>query len=336
VFYTCIKEHVLILTIHVDDCAFTGSSPTLIAEYKHKLNACYSLTDLGPIHWLLGIKITRNRSARTISLSQTSYIDSIISRFKLNDAKPYGTPMVPGAVYSSKDSPSDATEAAKMQKTPYREAVGSLMYAAVATRPDISHAVSALSRFLDNPGSTHWEAVKRVFRYLAGTRNHTLTYGGERHDLIGYTDADGAMEEHRHAVSGYAFLIDGGAVSWYSRKQELVTLSTAEAEYVAATHAAKEAIWLRRLILELFPLPTSPTILFCDNQAAIKLASDDNYHARTKHIDIRYHFIRQVVADGTVSLVYCPTDDMAADFLTKSLPKWKVSMHACTLGLHRV
>ena len=113
------------------------------------------------------------------------------------------------------------------------------MYASVATHPDITHAISALSRFLDNPGSTHWEAVKRVFHYLAGTKHFALTYEGERRDLIGYTDADGASEEHRHAISRHTFLIDGGAISWYSRKQEIVTLSTAEAEYVTAMHAAK-------------------------------------------------------------------------------------------------
>jgi transposase InsO family protein len=330
------EGQLLILAIHVDDCILTGSSPELIAQYKSKLNDCYALTDLGPIHWLLGIKITRDRPARTISLSQTSYIDSIISRFGLGDAKSYSTPMVPGVIHSRNDCPSDPTELDRMKKTPYREAIGSLMYASVATRPDITYAVSALSRFLDNPGSIHWEAAKRVFRYLSGTRDFTLTYGEERHDLIGYTDADGATHEHRHAISGYAFLVDGGAISWQSRKQELVTLSTAEAEYVAATHAAKEAIWLRRLIFELFSIPPSPTTLFCDNQAAIKLAIDDNYHARTKHIDIRFHFIRQTITDGALTLIYCPTDDMTADILTKSLPKWKVSTHVCTLGLRRV
>jgi ribonuclease HI len=336
VFFAKIGDHILILAIHVDDCALTGSSPSLITEYKSKFNACYTLTDLGPIHWFLGIKITRDRSAHTISLSQTSYIDSIIVRFKLEDAKSFSTPMIPGINYSRLESPSDATEAARMEKVPYREAIGSLMYASVATRPDITHAVSALSRFLDNPGSTHWEAVKRVFRYLAGTRTFALTYSGDKQDLVGYTDADGASEEHRHAISGYAFLIDRGTVSWYSHKQEIVTLSTAEAEYVAAMHAAKEAIWLCRLIFELFPLPTTPTTIHCDNQAVIKLAMDDNYHARTKHIDICYHFIRQVIAEKTITLIYCPTDDMAADFLTKSLPKWKVSSHSCTLGLRRV
>jgi hypothetical protein len=244
--------------------------------------------------------------------------------------------MLPNATYSKSDAPSTPDEEFRMRKIPYREAIGSLMYLAVATRPDIAFAVSTLSQFLDNPGDAHWEAVKRIFRYLAGSKSFELTYGGERHDLIGYTDADGAVQEHRRAISGYAFLIDGGAISWASRKQELVTLSTAEAEYVAATHAAKEAIWLRKLVGELFPSLLTPITLYCDNQSAIKLAQDDNYRARTKHIDLRYHFIRQAVATGAIDLVYCPTEDMAADNLTKALPKWKANSHNLALGLRRV
>ena len=117
-------------------------------------------------------------------------------------------------------------------------------------------------------------------------RNYALTYRAEQHDLLGYTDADSALQEHYHAISGYTFLIDGGVISWMSCKQELVTLSTAEAEYVAATHAAKECIWLQRLICKLFPLLILQMTLHCDNQAALVLAINDNYHVRTKHIDI--------------------------------------------------
>jgi hypothetical protein len=198
-----------------------------------------------------------------------TYINTMLKRFTLTDAKPYRSPMVPGIVYSKDDSPSSPQEAARMEKVPYREAIGSLMYASVATRPDIPFAVTALSQFLDNPSEVHWEAVKRILRYLSGTKDFVLTYGNERHDLIGYTDADGATQEHRQAISGHAFLIDGGAVSWSSKKQELVTLSTADAEYVAAMHAAKEALWLRRLVFELFPSLEAPTILYCDNQAPL-------------------------------------------------------------------
>jgi hypothetical protein len=169
---------------------------------------------------------------------------------------------------------------------------------------------------------------------LSGTRDFALTYGDERHDLLGYSDADGTTQEHRHAISGYAFLIDGSAVSWSSQKQELITLSTAESEYIAATHAAREALWLHRLLFELFPSLEAPIPLFCDNQAALRLIEDDNYQARTKHIDKRYHFIREVTQNGVLQLIYCPTDDMVADILTKALPKWKATFYASTLGLH--
>jgi hypothetical protein len=292
VFYVRIRQDTLMLAVHVDDCAMTSSSPKLIAKYKRKLNARYALTDLGPISWLLGIKITCNRDACTISLSQTAYIESILARFSLTDAKAYSTPMVPSATYGKADSPASATDAVCMRKVPYREAIGSLMYASVTTRPDITFTVSTLSQFLENPGEAHWEAVKRVFCYLSGTCDLTLTYGGERQNLEGYTDADRASQDHHQAISSHTFMIDGRAVSWSSRKQELVTLSTAEAEYIAATHAAKECIWMHHLIGELFPPSVSrSTTVHCNNQAALVLVKDDNYHACTKHINIRYHFI---------------------------------------------
>ena len=333
VFHAHVEDHRIIIAVHVDDCAITSSSGELLQSFKKKINERHSITDLGPIHWLLGIKVTRDQNARTISLSQQSYIDTIIRRFNLQDAKAIPTPIVPGISYSTQDGPTNETEAARMDKTPYREAIGSLMYAAVATRPDISFAVSMLSQFLENPGEAHWEAVKRIFRYLAGTREHALTYGGEEHELTGYTDADGSGQDHRRAISGFAYLIDGGAVSWRSRKQELVALSTAEAEYIAATHAAKEGIWLQRLIGELYDVVITPTTLHCDNQAALTLATTDNFHARTKHIDIRYHFIRHCVETGAFKLIYCPTDDMVADIFTKALPGWKVKGHTAALGL---
>jgi hypothetical protein len=269
VFHARVEDHVLVLAIHVDDCIFTGDSAKIIAEYKEKLNQIYALTDLGPVHWSLGIKISCDQNKRTISLSQKQYIDSLLTRFALDNTKAYATPIVPGATYSRGDSPASKTEEASMKTVPYREAIGSLMYASVATHPDISFAVSTLSQLLDNPGRAHWDAMKCVLRYLSGTRDFELTYGIERHDMLGFMDTDGAVQEHRCAILGNVFLMDGGANSWSSWKQELITLSTAEAEYVAATHAAKEAIWLRKLIFELFPTLKAPTTLYCDNQAML-------------------------------------------------------------------
>ena len=334
VFYAKSGNDIAILACHVDDCTITGSSKELVQSYKDKLKQKYSLTDLGPANWLLGIKITRDPERRTMSLSQESYIDSILTKFNFTDLKPFSTPMDPSIRFSRDQCPQTIEEIADMKKVPYREAIGSLNYCAVATRPDIAFSVSLLAQFMDNPGRVHWEAVKRIFRYLSGTKNWKLTYGTTDNGLEGYTDADGSSQEHRHAISGYVFLVNGGAISWSSKKQELVTLSTAESEYVAATYAAKEALWLRRIVNEVFEPVTKPMTLYSDSQSAIALTKDGSYHARTKHIDIRYHFIRFVVQNGSIKLIYCPTEEMTADILTKALPNTKAKHFANSLGLH--
>jgi hypothetical protein len=220
-----------------------------------------------------------------------------------------------------------------MRNIPYHEAVGSLMYASLGTRPDITYAVQAVSRFSKNPGLPHWDAVKRIFRYLKGTKELWLSYGGKGMELTGYADADGNMAEDHHAISGYAFLLHGGTISWSTKRQEIISLSTTESEYVAATYAAKEALWLRSLLSQLFDTNLEATTLFSDNQSAIALTKDHQYHARTKHIDIRFHFIRWIVENGSLRLIYCPTDDMVADTLTKALPSPKVKHFARELGL---
>ena len=333
VFYWHKGNDRMVIVVHVDDCTIVGNSQELIDDCKHKINAKYAMTDLGPTSWVLGIKITRNLDERTLGLSQTAYIDSILRRFNFTNLKPVSTPMDPTIRYSKTQCPETLEEKARMKNIPYREAIGALMYCAVATRPDISFAVALLSQFLENPGEVHWNGVKHIYRYLLSTKNLQLVFGETKNSIAGYTDADGATQEHRHAISGYAFLIDGGAVSWFSRKQETVTLSTAEAEYVAATHAAKEAIWLKRLITETFDFPNDPITLHCDNQSAIALTKDNAHHSRTKHIDIRYHFIRYSVQDGKINIVYCPTNDNVADTLTKPLPSIKAKHFAAALGL---
>lgn len=321
--------------IHVDDCLTTGSSQKLLDEFKRQVNGKYKMTDLGPCKWLLGVKVTRDMQARTIALSQHAYVDSIVTRFNFDDLKPSAIPIDPAVPLRKSQSPTTLADIAKMKNVPYREAVGSLMYAAMGTRPDIAFATSTVAQFLENPGWIHWEAVKRIFRYLKGTRDLSLVYGGKKEDLQGWVDADGASQEHRRAISGYVFMVDGGAISWSSKKQELVTLSTAEAEYVAATHAAKEAMWLRALFGEVFNPIGKPTTIFGDNQSAIALAHGGNYHARTKHIDIRYHFIRYIIEAGSIKLIYCPTNEQTADTLTKALPSTKAKHFATVMGLQQ-
>lgn len=333
VFFRVQDTDLIVIVVHVDDLTVVASTIALIREVKEKLREVFEISDEGEIHWILGFAVDRDRPNRTLSLSQTSYIDSIVRRYGLEDAKPVSTPMDPHSNLSTSQSPTTTAEIAEMRNVPYREAVGSLMYASLGTRPDITYAVAILSRYSDNPGRAHWDAVRRVLRYLKGTRTLRLTYGVKALDLVGYTDADGSMHEDRKAISGYAFLIDGGAVSWSSKRQELISLSTTESEYVAITHASKEALWLRSLIGQVFAPFAGPTPLNSDNQSAIALARDHQYHARTKHIDIRFHFIRWVIEDKKIQLIYCPTDDMIADALTKALPSPKVKHFASALGL---
>ena len=336
VFFKRIGEDIVILAVHVDDCAVTGNSMTIIKEFMIAMNKKYKLTNTGLASWLLGIKITRDLTNRMLSLSQHAYIEAIITKYNFNDLKPLAIPINPSILLSKTQGPSKLEDIARMKNVPYREAVGSLMYTAMGTRPDIALATSTVAQFCDNPGWVHWEAVKRIFRYLLGTKKLELVYGGESRGIVGYVDADGALQEHRRAISGYIFMVGGGAVSWSSKKQEFVTLSTTEAEYITQTHAAKEAVWLCHLLTELFGPMEGPTTLFSDSKSAIALAQDSHYHARTKHIDIRYHFIRYIIEASTIKLVYCSTDNMTADTLMKALPSIKAKHFASALGLSTV
>ena len=188
------------------------------SKIQDKLKEKYFLTDLGPANWLLGIKITRDLEAQTISLLQSSYLDSILMQFSFTDLKPFAMPMTHLFDFQKTKCPQTLEESAEMSKVPYREAIGSLNYCAVAMHPDIAFSVSLLAQYMENPGRTHWEAVKQIFRYLLGTKDWKLVYRGTNDGLEGYTDADGSSQEHQHAISGYAFLMNGGAIFWSSKK----------------------------------------------------------------------------------------------------------------------
>ncbi|KIK15212.1 hypothetical protein PISMIDRAFT_16670 [Pisolithus microcarpus 441] len=319
VFHGRIGKDIIILASHVDDCTVMGSSPNLIRSFKAEINTQYKITDLGPIGWLLGMK--------------ESYINAILTKYNLADAKPSAIPMDPSLKLMQANVLQPAKEATCMKNVPYHAAVGSLMHLAVGTRPDIAFTVSTVAQFNNAPTPTHWEAIKWIYKYLVSTKSLALTFGGIEKGLKGYTDADGAMQEHCHTISGYTYLLDGGVISWASCKQELITLSTAEVEYVVATHAAKEGLWLRWLISEMFCPLKYPIPLYSDNQAAIALTKDGSYHSRTKHIDIRYHFIRFATENGSFHLIYCPTEEMVADTLTKALPSIKAKHFVQSLGL---
>ena len=221
-----------------------------------------------------------------------------------------------------------------------QRALGSLMYPMLGTRPDLGYAIATLGRHAANPGPDHQRALERVLRYLRATADHQLVLGRSASSsptLLGYADADWASDiNDRKSTSGYVFTLGGGAVSWNSKKQTTVALSSTEAEYIAGAHAAKEAVWLRQLLTELGQGTSSPTILHIDNQSAIAIARNPEFHECTKHIDVRYHFLRQVVDDGALELVYTPTQDQVADVLTKGLPPASHIKFARAMGVRRL
>jgi len=333
IFFRRKGQAIIIILVHIDDCTIVVTSITLIADFKAWISEYVDITDLGKLHWLLSIKIKRNRERRITHLYQCSYIDSILCQYGLQDLKPISIPMDTNIQLTIAQSPSTTAKFAQMRNVPYHEAVRSLMYAALGTHPNIAFVIQTVSHFLTKPGLTHWEAVKRIFRYLKGTMELWLTYGTSKMDLTGYADADSSMAKDQHAISEYAFLIHGGAILWSTKQQEIIALLRTKAEYVAITHGMKEALWLRSLLSQLFNIVLDSTTLFSDNQSAIQLTKDHQYYARTKHIGIHFCFVRYIVEGGSIRLVYCSTNDMTADTLIKALPSTKVKHFASQLGL---
>ncbi|KAL0451880.1 UNVERIFIED_CONTAM: Retrovirus-related Pol polyprotein from transposon TNT 1-94 [Sesamum latifolium] len=195
------------------------------------------------------------------------------------------------------------------------------MYAMVCTRPDLAHTVSQVCKYMSKPGRHHWEAVKWIFRYLKGTVGHGIIFGSQQNDplVVGYVDSDYAGDlDDRRSTTGYVFTLGGGPICWKSTVQSIVALSTTEAEYMAVAEAAKEALWLNGLAKDL-GVEHGGVQLHCDSQSAIYLAKNQMYHARTKHIDVRYHKIRELIASGDIMLRKVHTSENAADMLTKPL-----------------
>ncbi|XP_037942820.1 secreted RxLR effector protein 161-like [Teleopsis dalmanni] len=233
----------------------------------------------------------------------------------MKDCKPVKTPIE----LNTKLTKPKKIDEGVMKMYPYQSLIGALMYLVVTTRPDIAFAVNFLSQFNSNYNVEHWKAAKRILRYLKGTSNYGLLYEKNNEELYSLVDADwGADLNDRRSYSGYAFIISGAAICWEARKQRTVALSSTESEYMAISEATKEALYLKAVLDDVSV--TSKTIeIFNDNQSAQKLTESFRYHPRTKHIDIRYHFIRSNVNDGTIKIKYMPTEEMPADVLTKGL-----------------
>jgi hypothetical protein len=336
IYYRRTDAGILLVAVHVDDFLTVGSTKGAINVFKDELRTKWTISDLGEARFCLGIALDRDHSTRTIRLSQTALIDRIIHQFGLKDAVPVSTPMESGLHLSRRThAPSNDAQRELMSRTPYRSLVGSLMYLAIGTRPDIAHAVQQLCRHLDCYGPVHWDAAKRVVRYLKGSRELQLVLGGDHPArLMGYTDSDYAnCPDTRRSVSGYCFTLGSGMVTWSARQQKTVSLSTCEAEYVAASDAAKELAWIRTLLREIDFTQPSATPLLCDNTGGITLSEDASYHSKVKHIDINVHSIRERVALGQLKLHYVRSLNNSADIFTKALPRKDFERLRLSLGL---
>ena len=326
------SDGLIIVIIHVDDSSIFAFPPSILPIAKEEISFHLTITDLGPARTFLGLQLERDRTKRTITIHQTSYISKVLERFGMLSSSPVSTPLDP---HVKLNVPSTSIPSSDSTNFPYAAAIGSLMYAAIATRPDISHAVQKLSQYTSNYLPEHVTAVKRVLRYLNGRRSLGITYGSNSNPVFyGFTDSDWGQDiNDRKSISGYVFLLAGGAISWSSKKQNSVALSTMEAEYVALAHATKDSLWLRTFVSDLgFPLE-NPTSILCDNQAAIAYAHDNQFHARAKHISTRYHFTRDHIQKGDISVQYVPTKDNHADMFTKALPRPSHLFHTSSIGM---
>jgi len=269
----------------------------MLETIKSSLRKSFSMKDLGEATYILGIKIYRDISKRLIGLSQDTYIDKVLKRFNMQDSKKGFLPMSHGVSLCKSQCPSTPDEQEKMNAIPYASAIGSIMYAMLCTRPDVAYALSVASRYQSNPGEAHWVAAKNILKYFRRTKDKFLVYGGEEELVVnGYTDASFQTDKDDfRSQSGFVFCLNGGAVSWKSSKQETVADSTIEAEYIAASEAAKEAVWIRKFVSELGVVPSvsRPMDLYCDNSGAIAQVKEPRSHQKSKHILRRYPLIRE-------------------------------------------
>jgi len=330
VYYKRDNAGVVFLLVYVDDIIIITDNAAAMQACKDALSSKFTMTDLGETNHFLGMEVQRDRAARLIFLNQRTYIDSMLDRYGMSDCAPVRIPLSVGAKL-----PPVATEE-KSFHSKYQSMVGSLMYLMVATRPDLGYAVGAVSQFAASPDEEHLAAAKRILRYVKGTAGYQLTLGGDLKgfQLEAWSDADWAANNiDRKSISGYCFKLGVGAVSWRSKKQASVALSSTEAEYMALTQATKEAMWIKFFLTELGVFNSDGIPINVDNQSCVALAKNPEFHARTKHIDIQYHFIREKVEDKSVKLEFCPTDQMVADVLTKALPQEKHQWCTTNMGV---
>nr|GEW86345.1 retrotransposon protein, putative, Ty1-copia subclass [Tanacetum cinerariifolium] len=330
---------VAFLILYVNDILIMGNNIRRLKEVKDYLRKCFSMKDLGEAAYILGIKIYRDRSRRLIRLSQSAYIDKILKKYNMHNSKKGYLPMEVKHDLSNELCASTPVEVAYMKKVPYASAIGSIMYVVRCTRPDVAFVQNLVSRYQQNLGKLHWVAVKHILKYLRNTIDMFLVYRGKPDtelDVTGFCDASWQCDkDDTKSQTGYVFVVNGGAVDRKSKKQTTIPMHSAQAEYVAASEAAMEAVWIRKFVRDLgvTPLINKPINMYCDNSAAIIFTNEPGIMKGARHFLRRYHYVREQVETGEIKLIKVHTDDNLADLFTKALPRGMVIDHAKGIGL---
>ncbi|KAM1627938.1 hypothetical protein COP1_016316 [Malus domestica] len=295
------------------------------------------MKDLGEAHYVLGIEIVRDRQKKLLGLSQKGYIERVLSRFNMESCNKADVPVNKGDKFSRDQCPKSEHEIESMKMRPYASLVGSLMYANICTRPDLAFIVGLLGRFQSNPGESHWIAAKKVLRYLQRTKEFMLMYGREDClEIIGYTDLDLARDlDEMKSTGGYIFMMKGGAVSWKSAKQTIVSTSTMEAEFVACFEGMKQEVWLRNFVAEMriVDYVKRPLRMFCDNSAAVFFSKNNKRTSASRLMDVKFLKVREMVKKGEIEIQFLSTNLMIADPLTKALPNNVFKGHVIRMGV---
>lgn len=300
------------ILVYVDDIVLTGSDDAFVQHIISALSKKFSIKDLGMLHHFLGIEVIS--TTKGLFLSQHAHIQNILTKFKMDGAKPVATPL------NSSEPLSPVDGSPCVDPTPYRQLVGSLQYLAF-TRPDVSFAVNKLSQYMHAPTQLHWQALKRVLRYLKGTIHHGLFLNrASPITLTAFTDSDwGGITDGGRSTTAYIIYLGSNIISWRSSRQKSVSRSSTEAEYKALANGAAELSWVQNLLLELgLHIPKPPTLL-CDNAGATYLCANPVYHSRMKHVALDYHFVREKIANGSLKVLHIHSADQLADMLTKPL-----------------
>ena len=321
----------LLVGVYVDDFLIAGADEGEVAKFKLQMKELFKMSDLGLLSYYLGIEV--KQKAGVVTLCQESYAKKILERCGMEECNPSHVPMEPRLKLSKiSESPGvDATE--------YRSIVGSLRYL-VNTRPDLAYSVGIVSRYMEAPTTEHMSAIKHILRYIKGTTNFGCVYSrddGGKVKLHGYSDSDMAGDvDDRKSTSGVIYFHGKSPVSWLSQKQRIVAQSSCEAEYIAVATAASQGVWLSRLLGDLTNQEPEKVVLKIDNKSAISLCKNPVHHERSKHIDTKYHYIRECVEEKRIDVNYVGTDDQLADILTKSLGRLKFLEMRQKIGVQAV